>query len=148
VPKPYVHFSTGAWTATGTALETHAVDVRPGEKLVRPWNFARRCANGACRTIFSRQTLYADEQAAVELHGRFYVARFPAERVPCPHYPGEDAGSNEDYATFTLWWSADHQAVIATEIAHQIGPCGGGTERSSWVARRTDPAAAAPGPGP
>jgi hypothetical protein len=148
VPRPYVHFSTGAWTATGTILETRAVDARLGERIVRPWAFGKQCEHGACRTTFSRQTLYTYEQTTLSPHGRFYVAHFPAEIVPCPHRPGEDAGSNEDYATFTLWWSAEHQAVFATEKQNQVGRCGGGTERTSWIAKRTDPAAAVPAPGP
>lgn len=150
VPRPYVRFSSGEWTATGTILETHAADGRPGERIVRPWNFARICENHYCRTVFIRQTLYSQEETPLEAHGGRYVADFPPETTPCPHYPGEDAGTSQNYATFTLWWSANHKEVLAMEHEKYVGhDCGGGeTETVRWVARRTDPAVPTPALGP
>jgi hypothetical protein len=149
VPRPNVRFSTGQWTATGTILETQAVDARRGERIVRPWSFTRICEHRSCRTLFFRQTLYSREQTQLEAHSGRYFAAFPPETVPCPHYPGENAGTAEDYASFTLWWSANRHEVLALEHEHYVGRrCGGGNETIRWVARRTHPTARTPALGP
>jgi hypothetical protein len=149
VQRPDVQFAPGEWTATGTILETDAADARPGEDIVRPWDFRRICENHSCRTIFIRQTLYGPRETPLEARGGRYVGVFPPEPTPCPHYPGEDAGTSQNYSTFTLWWSANHQAVFAMEHERYVGRnCGGGTESVRWTARRTNPSAAVPALGP
>lgn len=150
VPKPYVRFSPGEWTATGTILDTQAADARPGETIVRPWDFTRSCENRSCRTIFSRQTLYHREETPLDPRDGRYVAVFPPATVPCPHYPGEDAGTSQVYATFTLWRSANREVVYAIEHERYMGQqCGGGqTETVRWVAKRTNPTARMPAMGP
>jgi hypothetical protein len=150
VPRPYVRFSSGEWTATGTILDTQAVDARPGETIVRPWDFRRICENRSCRTIFSRQTLYSRDETPLEARGARYIADFPPQTTPCPHHLGEHAGTSQFYARFTLWWSLNHDLVYAMEHARYGGQqCGdGATETIRWVAKRTNPAAAIPATGP
>jgi hypothetical protein len=78
-----------------------------------------------------------------------YVAVFQPTTVPCPHRPGENAGTNQYYRTMTLWWSPDRQVLHGLKRGHQVGACGGGpSETSSYVATRTNPAANPPAEGP
>ena len=146
VQPPSVAFSTGDWTATGTYLETQDADFRPGDVINRPWYFRKICRDRSCQTVLTRETLYDVETAPVERQGGRYVVDWPPSAVPCPHYPGENAGSAEVYATLVLQWSANHQTLAGTERARSVGqPCGGGPpDVIRWVARRTNPAARPP----
>lgn len=146
VPRPQIRFAHGEWIATGTIIETHVADGHDGEIIVRPWDFARICREGSCRMMFQRQTTYGMEASLIEMRNGRYVAEFSPESVPCPHLPGEDAGISDELATFTLWWSAGHQRILAVEHSRYIGrSCGNGeTETIRWVAKRTHPNAVGP----
>jgi hypothetical protein len=149
IPQPYVRFARGEWTATGTTLETQAADGSVGEVSVRPWDFKRVCEHGSCHMNFWRQTQYRFEETRLQARGARYVAVFPPESVPCPHRRREKIRTGEDYSSLTLWWSADHQTVDAVEHARYVSSqCLGFTERTRWVARRTDPSAPTPALGP
>ena len=77
-----------------------------------------------------------------------YVAVFQPQTVPCPHRPGENAGTNQDYSTMTLLWSPRTQTLHGLLRDHQVGHCGGPAETTSYVARRTNPSAKPPAEGP
>jgi hypothetical protein len=150
VAPPKVHLPTGEWTATKMVLTTNAIDVCAGERQTRPWDFRRRCRAGTCKTYLFTASYYGVEVAQIVPHGRYqYVAVFQPSPVPCPHRPGENAGTNQDYSTLTLTWSPNKQTLHGLERQHQVGPCGGGPgETSSYVAVRSDPAANPPAEGP
>ncbi len=150
IAPPQVKFPTGEWTATETILRTNAIDGCVGERLVRPWDFRRRCDAGTCRTYLYTASYYGVQVAEVLPEGRRrYVANFRPSTVPCPHRPGEDAGTNQAYRTMTLWWSPHTQILHALSREYQVGRCGGGpAEISSYVVTRTDPSASSPAPGP
>lgn len=139
VARPRVQFAAGEWTATGTILEAQVADASSGEKIVRPWDFRKTCQRDSCGTVFLRQTLYGWEETPLVRTPRGYLAVFPPSSAPCPHYPGEDAGTSQDHATFTLEWSANRQEVIATEHERYVGNACGGMETVSWVAKPTNP---------
>jgi hypothetical protein len=147
---PEVHFPPGEWTATRTILTTNAIDFCAGERQVWPWDFRRLCKAGTCETFLFSGSYYGVAVAKIAPDGRDrYLAVFQPAPVPCPHRPGEDAGTNQYYATIALWWSPDRQILHGLERAHQVGPCGGGpSQTSSYVAARTDPAANPPAEGP
>jgi hypothetical protein len=150
IAPPQVHFPTGEWTATKTILTTNSIDVCAGERMVRPWDFRRLCKAGTCKTYLFTASYYGPVVAKIVADGRDrYVAVFPPSPVPCPHRPGEDTGTNQDYGTITLWRSPYTQILHGLSREHQVGPCGGGPgETSSYVAVRTDPAANPPAEGP
>jgi hypothetical protein len=149
IAPPQVNFPTGEWTARETVLTTSAVDACAGERLVRPWDFRRVCETGTCKTYLYTASYYGVDVAKVVHDGRErYVATFPTSSVPCPHRPGEDAGTNRDYSTMTLWWSSHRQILHGLSRDYQVGPCGGGRDSSSYVAARTNPAANPPANGP
>jgi hypothetical protein len=151
IAPPQVHFPTGGWTATETILTTNSIDACAGERLVRPVDFRRLCRAGRCRTFLFSASYYGVAVAKIVPDGRLpgYVAVFPPTTVPCPHRRGEDAGTNQDYSTITLWWSPDRQVLHGLGREHQVGRCGGGpSETYSFVATRTDPAANPPAEGP
>jgi hypothetical protein len=149
IAPPQVHFPTGEWTSTETVLSTNAIDACAGERLVRPLDFRRLCKAGTCKTYLFSASDYGAAVAKIVPNGRGYVAIFQPQTVPCPHRPGEDAGTNQDYSTMTLWWSPHTQTLHGLLRDHQVGPCGGGpTETSSYVARRTNPNAKPPAEGP
>jgi hypothetical protein len=149
IAPPQVHFPTGAWTSTETVLTTNAVDGCAGERLVGPWNFRRRCNAGTCKTYLFIPSYYGVYAGQIRPDGRDrYRVIFQPSPVPCPHRPGEDTGTNQDYSTMTLWWSPHTQILHGLGRDHQEGPCGGPAETSSYVARRTNPAADPPAEGP
>ena len=150
IPPPQVHFPIGEWTATETILTTNAIDVCAGERLVGPWDFRRTCDAGTCKTYLYTATYYGVAVAKVVPDGRGrYVATFQPASVPCPHRPGEDAGTNRGYSTMTLWWSSHRQILHGLRRRYQVGPCGGDpAESSSYVVTRTHPAARPPAEGP
>jgi hypothetical protein len=150
IAPPQVRIPIGEWTATETILRTNAIDFCAGERLVRPWDFRRRCNAGNCKTYLFTVGYYGIEVAEVvpDGQGRF-VAAFRPKTVPCPHRPGEDAGTNQALSTTTLWWSSDRQTLHGLSRDSQVGACGGGPpETSSYVATRTDPTAQPPAEGP
>lgn len=149
VPRPYVDFAHGPWTATGT-VETapNSADSAPGERLVRPWWFVNSC-HPKCRIMFIRETEYGTEETPVVV-GLLdsHSAEFPPSPVPCAHYTGEDAGSAEDTSTFLFWWSENHQVIHASERTTTTSDrCPAGPSLTSWVAVRSDPTASPPAPG-
>jgi hypothetical protein len=150
IAPPQVHFPTGEWTATRTILATNSIDVCAGERMVRPWNFRRHCTAGTCKTYLFTASYYGVDVAQIVPDGRSrYVAVFQPQTVPCPHRPGENAGTNQDHSTITLWWSPHTQILHGFERQHQVGACGGGpSETSSYVATRTNPTANPPAEGP
>jgi hypothetical protein len=150
VPAPSVAFSAGDWTATGTFLETEDADFRPGEVIARPWWFRKVCEAGSCHIVLRRETVYGVEMAPVVRYGNQYVVNWPAEAVPCPHYPGQNAGSIEQQATLMLSWSKSPNTLVGIESAHYFGKaCGGGSpDVVRWVVRRTKPSAPLPALGP
>jgi hypothetical protein len=143
VQPPSVAFSTGGWTATGTFLQTRDADFHPGEVITRPWDFRKICDSGSCHTILGRQTVYGVEMASIQRQGSRYVVNWPPSAVPCPHYPGENAGSSEQFSTLVLRWSVNHETLVGIERAQSFGKsCGGGPpDIVRWVARRTNPSA-------
>jgi hypothetical protein len=150
VAPPQVKLPTGEWTATETTLTTNAIDGCVGERQVRPLDFRRVCHAGTCKTYLYSVSYYGPVVASVVPDGRDrYLATFQPSPVPCPHRPGEDAGTNRDYSTMTLLWSPRMQALHGLLRDHQVGPCGGGApDTSSYVAVRTNPAADPPAEGP
>ena len=150
IAPPQVHFPTGEWTATETTLTTQAIDGCVGARLVRPWDFRRVCKAGSCKTYLFTANYYSVRVAQVVPVGRDrYLAVFQPTLVPCPHRPGENAGSNHAYSTLSLWWSPHTQVLQGLRREHQVGPCGGGpAETSTYVARRTNPTANPPAEGP
>jgi hypothetical protein len=150
IAPPQVHVPTGQWTATETILSTDSIDACAGERLVRPWDFRRVCNAGNCKTYLYTVSYYGVDTAEVVPDGRGrYVATFQTTAVPCPHRPGENAGTNEDHGAFTLWWSPDKQTLHGLSRDYQVGSCSGGSaETSSYVATRTFPAASPPAEGP
>jgi hypothetical protein len=150
IAPPRVHFPTGEWTATRTILTTSAIDACAGERMVRPWDFRRLCKAGTCKTYLYTASYYGTAGAEIVPDGPDrYLAVFPPQTVPCPHRPGEDAGTNQDYTTLTLWRSPHTQILHGFEREHQVGPCGGGSpDTSSYVATRTNPTANPPAEGP
>jgi hypothetical protein len=146
IAPPRVHIPTGEWTATETILSTNAIDFCRGEQLVRPWDFRRVCRAGKCKTFLFTVSYYGVETAEVIPHGRGrYVATFRPTTVPCPHRPGEDAGTNQNHGTIRLWWSPDKQTLHGLGRDYQVGACGGGpAETASYVAARTNPPAQGP----
>jgi hypothetical protein len=117
---------------------------------VRPWDFRHACDAGTCETYLYTASYYGVEVAKVVPDGHErYVATFQPSPVPCPHRPGEDAGTNRDYSTITLGWSSHRQILHGLRREYQVGPCGGGpAETASYVAVRTNPAANPPAQGP
>jgi hypothetical protein len=150
IAAPRVEVPTGEWTATETILRTYAIDACAGERLVRPWDFRRHCDGGNCKTYLYTVSYYGVEVAEVAPDGRGrYVATFRGEPVPCPHRPGEDAGTNQDRQTITLRWSPHNQTLRGLSRDYQVGACGGGpAETSSYVVARTNPTANPPAEGP
>jgi hypothetical protein len=150
IAPPRVHFPTGEWTAIKTTLTTNSIDVCAGERMMRPWNFRRHCTAGTCNIYLFTASYYGLRVAKIVPDGRDrYVAVFQPQTVPCPHRPGEDAGTNQDHSTITLWWSPHTQILHGFERQHQVGACGGGpSETSSYVATRTYPTANPPAEGP
>lgn len=150
IAPPQVTLPTGEWTARETILTTGAIDVCAGEHRVRPWDFRRVCDAGTCKTYLYTASYYGTEVAQIVPDGRRrYLATFQPSLVPCPHRPGEDAGTNRHYATMTLRWSSHGQILEGLSQAHQVGPCGGGPDETSrYVATRTNPAARPPAEGP
>jgi hypothetical protein len=150
IAPPQVHLPTGEWTSTETVLTTNAIDGCAGERLVRPLDFRRLCKDGTCKTYLFSASNYGAAVAQIVPDGQDrYVAVFQPSPVPCPHRPGENAGTNHDYSTMTLLWSPRMQTLHGLLRDHQVGPCGGApTETTSYVARRTDPAANPPAEGP
>src|ERR1700722_15632996 len=143
VAPPEIQAPTGEWTAVETILSTGAIDACAGERLVRPWDFRRRCYAGHCKTYLYSVSYYGVVTAEVVPVGQGrYVATFPPDTVPCPHRPGEDAGTNQDRGTITLWWSPDKQTPHGLSRDYQVGACGGGPpDASSYEAQRTNPTA-------
>ena len=150
IAPPQVHFPTGEWTATWTVLTTNAIDGCAGERLVRPWDFRRFCNTGTCKTYLYTANDYGVRVAEIVPDGgERYVAVFQPSTVPCPHRPGEDAGTNRSYSTITLWWSSQRQLLHGLGREYQVGPCGSSpTETDSFVAVRTNPGADPPAEGP
>jgi hypothetical protein len=150
IAPPKAHFPTGEWTATETILSTSSIDACAGERLVRPWDFRELCRAGTCKTYLLTASYYGVGEAQIAPDGPDrYVAVFQPQPVPCPHRPGEDAGTNQDYSTITLSWSPRTQTLHGISREHQVGPCGGGpAETSSYVATRTNPTANPPAQGP
>jgi hypothetical protein len=150
IAPPRVHFPTGEWTATRTILTTNAIDACAGERMVRPWDFRRLCKGGTCKTYLYTASYYGTAEAEIVPDGRDrYLAVFQPATVPCPHRPGEDAGTNQDYSTLTLWRSPHTQILHGFEREHQVGACSGGPpDTSSYVAGRTNPSANPPAQGP
>jgi hypothetical protein len=150
VAPPQVHLPTGEWTATRTILTTNAIDFCAGERQLWPWDFRRLCKAGKCQTFLFSADYYRVDVARIVPDGHDkYVALFEPTPVPCPHRPGEDAGTNQYHSTVTLRWSPEKQMLYGFERAHQVGRCGGGPyETSSYVATRTNPAANPPAQGP
>lgn len=150
IAPPQVKIPSGEWTATETTLTTEAIDGCAGEQLVRPWDFRRVCEAGTCKTYLYTVSYYGVDVANVVPDGRErYAATFKTTLVPCPHRPGENAGSNIDHSTMTLWWSSHGQILHGLTREYQVGPCGGRSpDTSSDVAVRTNPAANPPAEGP
>jgi len=150
IAPPQVHIPTGEWTATETLLTTRAIYACAGERLVRPWDFRRRCDAGTCKTYLYTASYYGvDVAEIVPVGGERYNAIFPPSSVPCPHRPGEDAGTNRAYGTITLWWSSHRQVLHGLRREYQVGPCSAGRpETSSYVAVRTNPYGDPPAEGP
>jgi hypothetical protein len=150
IAPPQVHFPTGEWTSTETILTTNAIDGCAGEQLVRPLDFRHLCKAGRCKTYLFSASDYGAAVAQIVPDGQDqYVAVFNPHTVPCPHRPGEDAGTNRDYSAMTLFWSPRMQALHGLLRDHQVGPCGSGfTETTSYVATRTNPTANPPAEGP
>ena len=150
VAPPRFRIPTGEWTTIFTILTTNAVDACAGERLVRPWDFRRRCRAGHCKTRLYTVSDYGVAVAEVVPNGQGgYIATFRPETVPCPHQPGEDTGTNQDRGTMTLWWSADKNILHGTTRDVQAGACSSGLpETSSFEAQRTNPAATPPAEGP
>jgi hypothetical protein len=149
VAPPQTHVPTGEWTAKETILSTNAIDACAGERLVRPWDFRRRCDAGHCKTYLYSVSDYGVVVANVVPAGKGrYLATFRPETVPCPHLPGEDTGTNQGHATIALWWSPDKQTLHGVGRHHQVGACGGPDETSSYEAKRTNPTAKPPAEGP
>jgi hypothetical protein len=150
VAPPQIQVPTGEWTATETILSTDAIDACAGERLVRPWDFRRRCHAGHCKTYLYSVSYYGVGVGEVVPAGQGrYVATFPPKTVPCPHRPGEDAGTNQDLGTIILWWSPDKQTLHGLSRDYQVDACGGGPiETSSVEAQRTNPTAKPPAEGP
>jgi hypothetical protein len=150
IAPPRVQLPTGEWTATTTILSTNAIDACEGEQAVRPWDFRRRCAARRCTTYLFTASYYGIEVAKVVRigHGRF-LAVFRPTTVPCPHRPGEDAGSNKGYKTITFSFEPHSGTIRGLGRERQRGPCGGGPAGiKRYVVERTDPAANPPAPGP
>jgi hypothetical protein len=150
IGPPEHHFRTGEWTATETILRTSAIDGCNGERRLRPLDFRRGCVGRVCTTVVYTESYYGVDAGEVRPLGHgHYVVNFPPSGVPCPHRPGEDAGINRAYETFTLWWSRSGQELHGMVRDAQVGPCGGGpAEVSSFVAVRSDPTAVPPAEGP
>ncbi len=148
VALPDVRLPPGDWTATGTVRQAvNSADEPAGTVIVRPWTFKKVCSV-SCHTLFLRQTLYGPSETVLVAHGGSYTAAFPPVTVPCAHYPGEDAGTAQSYATYMLHWSADRQQLLAVERQSSISRYCSGTQTTTWVATRTDPTARVPAPGP
>jgi hypothetical protein len=143
IAPPRVHFPTGEWTATETILNTYAIDVCAGEQLVRPWDFRRLCNASDCTTYLYTASYYGVVRATVVPDGADrYIVRFEPKTVPCPHRPGEDAGSNQSSGTITLSWSSDKQTLHGLSRETQAGACGNNSaETASYVVTRTNPSA-------
>jgi hypothetical protein len=150
IAPPQAHFPTGEWTATATILRTSAIDVCAGERQVRPWDFRRLCHAGNCKTYLYTADYYGVVAATVVADGPGrYIGTFRPETVPCPHRPGEDAGTNQVLGTITLWWSSDKQTLHGLSRVNQVGACGGNPpETASYVETRTNPTANPPAEGP
>jgi hypothetical protein len=150
VAPPQIHVPTGEWTATETILSTGAIDACAGERLVRPMDFRRRCDAGHCKTYLYSVSYYGVVVAEVVSAGQgLYRATFQIETVPCPHRPGEDAGTNQGRETITLWWSPDKPTLHGVGRERQVGACGGGpADLSSYEIKRTNPTAKPPAEGP
>jgi hypothetical protein len=150
IAPPEVRVPTGEWTAAETILSTNAIDACAGERLVRPWDFRRRCYAGHCKTYLFTVSYYTALAAEVVPAGPGrYIATFPPEPVPCPHRPGENAGTNQGHGTIKFWWSPDKQTLYGLSREYQVGPCGGGPPSiSSYEARRTHPQAKPAAEGP
>ena len=146
---PRSTFPTGEWTATETILTTNSIDACAGERLVRPWDFRRHCKASTCKTYLFSASYHGVDVATIVPDGRDrYVAVFRPATVPCPHRPGEDAGTNRDYTTITLWRSPHTQILHGLSREHQVGPCSSGfTETSSYMVRRTNTPANLPAEG-
>jgi hypothetical protein len=139
VAEPHRQLAPGGWTATGTVVQAvNNADQPTGHVLVRPWTFIKQCAS-SCRTLFLRQTLYGPSLTTVSAHAGFYVAAFPPVTVPCAHYEGEDAGTEQSYDTYRLWWSADRGQLYAVSGARSVGRRCPGSQTIRWVATRTNP---------
>ena len=143
VAPPQIHVPIGEWTATETILITTSVDACTGEQLVRPMDFRRRCDADHCKTHLYSVDYYGAAVADVVPAGEErYLATFKPTFVPCAHRPGEDAGTDRDYGTITLWWSPDKQTLHGLGRDYQVGPCGSGpVETSSYEVKRTNPTA-------
>lgn len=150
IAPPQVRLPAGGWTATETILTTSAIDICAGERKMRPWSFHRVCDADTCRTYLYTASYYGEKVATIVPADRGrYLARFQTSTVPCPHRPGEDAGTNQDHSTITLWWSSHRQILHGLGRDYQVGPCGGGPgETARYTAVRTDPAANPPAEGP
>lgn len=133
-----------------TILTTGAIDACAGERRMRPWDFRHICDAGTCQTYLYTASYYGPRVAKITPDGRErYIAKFQPSTVPCPHRPGEDAGSNHGYTTMILWWSSRRQILHGLSREHQVGRCGGrSVDTSSFVATRTNPAANPPAEGP
>jgi hypothetical protein len=150
IAPPQMHITTGEWTATKDILSTDAIDVCKGERQVRPMDFRRRCDANHCKTYLYTADYYGVMVANVVTTGQGrYLATFQPQTVPCPHRPGEDAGTNQDHGTIMLWWSPDKQTLHGLGREYQVGACGGGPgETSSYEVKRTNPTATPLAEGP
>lgn len=78
---------------------------------------------GNCKSYLYTVSYYGAEVAEVVPDGRGrYVSTPPPEPVPCPHRPGEDAGTSQDHSRLTLWWSPDKQTLHGLRREYQVGP--------------------------
>ena len=85
------------------------------------WSFRHRCEAGRCKTYLFTASYYGVSVAQVAPDGRNrYLAVFPRHTVPCPHRPGEDAGTNQDHSTLTLEWSPNKQTLHGFESQRQV----------------------------
>ncbi len=138
---------SGLWAATGTVLSAvNLAGSAPGAVLKRPWAFRTTCTPSRCKTMFLRETLYGPSRTVLVAHRGYYTARFPPVAVPCSG-TGRFLGRLHD--SYTLWWSANRQHLLAVQHQRGDGGCGLPSRQTTrWTAARihTEPPPA-PAPG-
>ena len=139
----------GVWRATGRTTSTagylEARDV--GETIVRRWTTARRCADGRCTFVLTRELADGDRlTAALTSRADGWHATFN-KPLPCEVVDGRALTWNQR-SSFVLRFTHGGRRAEAHQVDVSRAPrCGYGTSRSDWTAALvgTAPATAALG---